>query len=110
MTHCAGRQYPNVTYRHPATAGFCFQSSSPITARIDPDRRHHTERYHGHELSVDAQREGARWTWWYTVDGGNAGHCAPHAKLADPDAAIRRAIQAARARADELKPQRTARR
>jgi hypothetical protein len=69
---------------------------------MDADRRDHDETYRGHQLSVVAQREGARWTWWYTVDGGNAGQCAPHAKLTDPEAAMRRAIQAARMRADEL--------
>jgi hypothetical protein len=69
---------------------------------MDPDQRHHEETYRGHELSVDVMREGSRWSWWYIVDGKHDGHCASHAKLADADAAMRRAIQAARARADEL--------
>jgi hypothetical protein len=47
-------------------------------------------------------REGSRWTWWYIVDRKHDGRCASHAKLADAEAAMRRAIQAARARADEL--------
>ncbi len=36
---------------------------------MDPDRRDHDETYRGHQLSVVAQREGARWTWWYVIDG-----------------------------------------
>ena len=73
---------------------------------MDADQRHHDETYQGHELSVRVQREGTRWTWSYTVDGKHSGNCAPRAKLADADAAMRRAIQAARARADELMPRR----
>ncbi len=69
---------------------------------MDPDRRDHDETYRGHQLSVVAQREGARWTWWYVIDGKHNGNCATHAKLTDPEAAMRRAIQAARMRADEL--------
>jgi hypothetical protein len=75
---------------------------------MDPDRRDHDETYRGHQLSVEAQREGARWGWWYriTPKGGGevvSGQSATHAKVADAGVAIQRAINAARARADELK-------
>jgi hypothetical protein len=70
---------------------------------MEADRRHHDETYRGHKLSVDAEREGTRWTWRYLVDGKHDGHGASHAKLADAEAAMRRAIQAARARADDLR-------
>jgi len=69
---------------------------------MDADRRQHEETYRGCKLCVYAQREGTRWVWWYSLDGGDGGRCAPRAMLADADAALRRGINAARARADEL--------
>ena len=70
---------------------------------MDPDRRDH--RRNLPRPSVErrgAARRRARWDWWYVIDGKHNGHCATHAKLPDPEAAMRRAIQAARLRADEL--------
>ena len=74
---------------------------------MDDDRRDHAETYRGHQLSVVAQRDGARWTWWYAItpNGGGkvvSGQCATHARVSDADVAMKRAISAARARADEL--------
>ena len=69
---------------------------------MDPDRRSHEEIYKGHRICVDAQREGAGGRGGTRSTAATLARCAPHAKLTDPEAAMWRAIQAARLRVDEL--------
>ena len=74
------------------------------TRNVDSDLRQLEEEYRGHQLRVEVKREGTRWSWSYSIDDGkHSGSCAPRAKLAEADAALLRGINAARARADELR-------
>jgi hypothetical protein len=67
------------------------------------ESKNRTETYRGHELAVSAfeQRRGV-WTWTYVIDGTDQGFSAVGATLPTAEAALRRGMLAARARADEL--------
>jgi hypothetical protein len=67
------------------------------------ERARHTERYRGHELLVEAweQRAGV-WSWTYRIDDSIDGKSGKAALLPTADAAIKRGILAARARAELL--------
>jgi hypothetical protein len=64
----------------------------------------HRTTYRGHEITVyvTEERHGV-WSWSYWIDDVKlGGKSVPGAYLMDPDAALRRALLAARARVDEL--------
>lgn len=61
------------------------------------------EKYRGHKIDVSADelRAGV-WSWGYLIDDTIDGRCRTGAELPDAEAALRRAMLAARARAHEL--------
>lgn len=67
------------------------------------EQRHAQETYLGHKLEATAyeQRKGW-WSWDYLIDGKTHGGSTANSLLQDPEAALRRALMAARARADVL--------
>jgi hypothetical protein len=67
------------------------------------ERQHHTEKYRGHQLQVEAweQRTGA-WSWTYRIDDAIDGESGKAALLPDAQSALKRGLLAAKARADLL--------
>lgn len=66
---------------------------------------HHgkTETYNGHKLVADAnQVRTGWWGWTYVIDGKISGASTARSLLPDAESALRRAIQAAKIRADAL--------
>jgi hypothetical protein len=67
------------------------------------ETRDREETYRGHRLSVTAYEERPGWwSWTYLVDRDVVGKSARAAMLRDPDAALQRALAAAKVRADEM--------
>jgi hypothetical protein len=67
------------------------------------NRAEHTERYRGHVLLVEAwEKRPGVWSWTYRIDDSINGQSGKAALLPSADAAIKRGILAARARADLL--------
>lgn len=63
-----------------------------------------SETYRRHKLDVSAyELRAGVWTWGYLIDGTVEGRCRTGAELPNADAALKRALLAARARADGLK-------
>lgn len=64
------------------------------------DQQTRTETYRGRELQADAWRDGKFWSWTYLIDGVQHGQSTRHAQLPTGEAALTRALNAARARVD----------
>jgi hypothetical protein len=68
------------------------------------EQRDITETHFGRKLSVSAyELRTDVWTWTYLIDSTIEGRCRAGAELRDADAALKRGLLAARARADGLK-------